>query len=85
MPSSSPEPSFARLCNGRYSVLITSAGTGYSAWEGYALTRWNADWTEDKQGFFIYVRDLTNGELWSVGYQPVPRPIDRYEVKSEPH
>src|SRR5918996_1032146 len=85
MPSSSPESSFARLCNGRYSVLITSAGTGYSAWEGYALTRWNADWTEDKQGFFIYVRDLASGELWSVGYQPVLRPIDRYEVKSEPH
>ncbi len=82
MPFSSPEPSFARLCNGRYSVLITSAGTGYSAWEGYALTRWNADWTEDRQGFFIYVRDLASSDLWSVGHQPVQRPAERYQAES---
>lgn len=46
-----PVPPARVLSNGRYTVLITDAGSGVSAWNGYALTGWNGDRTEDRDGF----------------------------------
>ena len=69
------------LSNGRYIVLLTGAGTGYSAWAGHALTAWSADRTEDGDGFFVYLRDLDRGTLWSVGHQPIAKPADRYAAR----
>ncbi len=65
-----PVPETCLLSNGRYSVLITSAGGGYSEWNGVALTRWRADTTLDNWGTWIYVQDRSRNKLWSVGYQP---------------
>ena len=71
------------LSNGRYVVLFTGAGTGYSSWNGYALTNWNADRTEDGDGLFIYLRDVENGALWSAGHQPVRKPPAAYDARYE--
>src|SRR5262249_43314337 len=38
------------LSNGRYSVLLTNAGSGYSAWNGIEVTRWRPDTTRDAWG-----------------------------------
>ena len=38
------------LSNGRYSTLVTAAGSGYSRWNGLAITRWRADPTTDDLG-----------------------------------
>ena len=62
------------LSNGRYAAFLSAAGTGYSTWNGLALTRWNADPVEDNDGFFLYLRDLDSGEFWSLGRQPVFTP-----------
>ncbi len=79
-----PAPHARLLSNGRYAVLITGAGTGYSTWNGYALTQWSADRTEDADGVFIYVRDLDRDLLWSAGHQPVRRPPEKYEAAYQP-
>jgi cellobiose phosphorylase len=71
------------LSNGRYTLLITDAGSGYSACDGYALTGWSADRTEDRDGLFIYLRDVESGAVWSAGQQPV-RADAEYEVSGEP-
>ncbi|MDG4595975.1 MAG: glycosyl transferase [Candidatus Contendobacter sp.] len=65
------------LSNGRYAVLLSTAGTGYSTWNGLALTRWNGDPIEDSDGFFLYLRDRDSGECWSLGQQPVAAPEAR--------
>lgn len=65
---------------GAYAVLLTPAGGGTSAFGGYALTRWSADRTRDAEGFFIYLRDLDGGGIWSAGLQPVGRKADRYSA-----
>jgi cyclic beta-1,2-glucan synthetase len=44
------------LARGRYATFLTVTGAGYSAWNGLALTRWNADPVEPGEGFFLYVR-----------------------------
>ncbi len=68
------------LSNGRYSTMITNAGTGYSNYYGYRLTRWHADRTQDSDGFHIYVRDLEDNQFWTMGYQPAGKKPDRYET-----
>ena len=68
------------LSNGRYSVMMTNAGAGYSQWQGLAVTRWREDATRDHWGTFIFVRDLTTGATWSAGYQPTTIEPDSYEA-----
>src|SRR5438128_2514763 len=79
-----PAPHARLLSNGRYTVLVTGAGSGFSRWDGLALTAWSADRTEDAEGFFLYVRDLERGIFWSLGHQPVQRPAARYGVRYRP-
>ena len=68
------------LSNGNYSVMLTAAGSGYSRWQGTALTRWREDPTCDPWGFYIFLRDVFNGHVWSAGYQPIGRESEIYEV-----
>ena len=66
-------PAVALLSNGRYGVMVTAAGAGYSTWRGLDVTRWREDATRDCWGQFCYVRDLTDDRIWSVGLQPLCR------------
>ena len=68
------------LSNGRYSVMITAAGSGYSRWRDIAVTRWREDPTRDNWGSYVFLRDRRSGEAWSAGYQPSGTEPDRYEV-----
>ncbi len=73
-------PDVHLLSNGRYHVVISSAGGGYSRWGDLALTRWREDATRDCWGTFIYVRDVETGEFWSTAYQPTLRATKGYEA-----
>lgn len=75
-----PMPEVHLLSNGRYSVMITNAGGGYSRWKDLAVTRWREDTTRDSTGTFCYIRDLTGGDMWSVGYQPMMKMPRHYEA-----
>jgi len=68
------------LSNGRYSAMVTAAGSGYSRWHDVAITRWREDPTCDGWGAYIFVRDVRSGETWSAGYQPSVVEPDSYEV-----
>lgn len=76
--SSIPQAHF--LSNGRYGVLITGSGSGYSTWQDIDLTRWRADTTRDPWGSWVYVQDRDSGDLWSAGYLPTAVPPDEQEV-----
>ena len=68
------------LSNGRYRVMVTSAGGGYSRWQDLALSRWREDATCDNWGTFCYVRDVASGDLWSTTCQPTLTPADTSEA-----
>jgi cyclic beta-1,2-glucan synthetase len=68
------------LSNGRYSVMLTNAGSGYSRWRGLAVSRWREDVTRDPWGSYVFLRDVTSGAVWSAGYQPTGAEPDSYEV-----
>ncbi|OLL27246.1 glycosyl transferase [Burkholderia sp. SRS-W-2-2016] len=58
------------LSNGRYVVMLTAAGAGYSRWRELAITRWREDATRDHCGSFIYLRDTLANQVWSATAQP---------------
>ena len=66
------------LSNGRYSTMITAAGSGYSRWHDIAITRWREDVTCDGWGAYIFLRDVHTGNTWSAGYQPSGVEPDSY-------
>ena len=73
-----PVPEVQLLSNGRYHVMITNAGGGYSRWKDIAVTRWHEDSTRDNWGTFCYLRDVASGEFWSNAYQPtLKRPANQ--------
>jgi cellobiose phosphorylase len=75
-----PVPEVHLLSNGRYHVMITSAGGGYSRWKDLAVTRWREDTTRDPWGTFCYLRDLDSGAVWSTSHQPTVRRGEHYEA-----
>ena len=75
-----PIPEIQLLSNGRYHVMITNAGGGYSRWKNMAVTRWHEDSTCDNWGTFCYIRDLEDGNYWSNAYQPALVPAKNYEA-----
>ena len=68
------------LSNGRYSTMITAAGSGYSRWHDIAITRWREDVTRDGWGAYIFLRDVHTGGTWSAGYQPSGVEPDLYNA-----
>jgi cyclic beta-1,2-glucan synthetase len=68
------------LSNGRYTVMLTTAGSGFSRRGELAVTRWREDTTRDCWGSFVFLRDPASGELWSGGFQPSGTAVDHYEV-----
>jgi len=68
------------LSNGRYAVMLTAAGSGYSRWRDIAVTRWREDVTRDCWGTYIFLRDEQTGRVWSAGYQPSGVKPDTYEA-----
>ncbi|HEX4119410.1 MAG TPA: glucoamylase family protein [Verrucomicrobiae bacterium] len=75
-----PSPEVHLLSNGRYHVVISSAGGGYSRWHDLGVTRWREDSTCDSWGTFVYLRDVATGEFWSTAYQPTLRATKGYEA-----
>ena len=75
-----PTPRMQLLSNGTYSVMVTTAGAGYSVCSPLAVTRWREDVTRDNWGSFCYLRDVRTGAVWSAGFQPTGREPSSYEV-----
>lgn len=75
-----PVPEVQLLSNGRYHVMVTNAGSGYSRWKNLAVTRWREDVTRDNWGTFCYIRDLETDLYWSNSHQPTLKKADCYEA-----
>ncbi|MFA5320783.1 MAG: glucoamylase family protein, partial [Candidatus Omnitrophota bacterium] len=80
MTPSTPVPEVHLLSNGRYHVMVTNAGGGYSKWQNLAVTRWREDSALDNEGTFIYLKDVESGQFWSSAYQPTQKMPKNYEA-----
>ncbi len=78
-------PRIRLLSNGRYSVVIDSAGGGFSSFDrSMLLTRWREDPTTSPYGSFVYVHDSRRRHTWSTAYQPTKVEPDSYEAIFSP-
>ncbi|HPS01286.1 MAG TPA: glucoamylase family protein, partial [Candidatus Sumerlaeota bacterium] len=73
-------PKTQLLCNGRYGLLLTGAGGGYSRWDDFEITRWRADTTRDSWGTFCYIHDTDLNRLWCNSYHPTGGKVEQYSV-----
>ncbi len=68
-----PMPWVNVICTGRYGLVISQAGGGFSWFDDAqhnVLTRWEMDLVRDCYGKFLYVADRDSGDLWSLAPQP---------------
>jgi cyclic beta-1,2-glucan synthetase len=68
------------LSNGRYDLMITNSGGGYSGWKGREISRWQSDRTCDARGIFCYLHEKETDRLWSATYHPVGGTPEKYSV-----
>ncbi len=73
-----PIPRVHLLGNGRYALMVTNTGGGYSRWGKFEITRWRADTTRDNWGTFIYLHEEESDTLWSATHQPMNVKDPRY-------
>jgi cyclic beta-1,2-glucan synthetase len=73
-------PKTQLLSNGRYSVMLTNSGGGYSHWGEQEITRWRSDRTRDPWGTFCYLREAEADHTWSTTYQPTGGKLESYSV-----
>ena len=73
-------PKTQLLCNGRYGLMLTNAGGGYSRWGDFEITRWRSDRTRDPWGTFCYIHDVDSDRLWCNTYQPTGGKVEDYSA-----
>ncbi len=75
-----PSPEVQLLSNGKYHVMVTNSGGGYSRWKDLNVIRWREDATCDNWGAFLYIRDLMSEAYWSNTHQPTLNRGEGYEA-----
>jgi cyclic beta-1,2-glucan synthetase len=68
------------LGNGRYSVMVTNSGGGYSLWGDFEITRWRSDRTRDQWGEYCYIYEADSNRLWSTAYHPTDGKVETYSA-----
>ena len=54
-----------------YTVMSTPTGSGFSRWNGLAVSRWRHDHDpRSEQGGYVYLRDPSDGQAWSATSAP---------------
>ena len=67
------------LSNGKYSVMVTDRGTGYSKKGDIFLTRWRNDIKQD-YGTLIFIQNINSNNVWSLTYAPFYDDEENYKV-----
>ncbi len=76
-----PMPWANVICNGRYGLVISHNGGGFS-WlddaQHNVLTRWEMDLVRDSAGKHLFLSDLDSGHTWSAAPAPTFPAFDEY-------
>ncbi len=78
-----PRPWSNYLGSTEYGAIITNHAGGYSFYRSALSQRFlrfrSNSVPLDQPGRYFYLRDRENGDFWSASWQPVGKPLDRYE------
>jgi cyclic beta-1,2-glucan synthetase len=53
-------------------VFLNARGGGFSTFGDYLLNAWSDDYVDECGGWYIYLRDLNDGQFWTASASPVP-------------
>lgn len=81
LSADTPTPEVCVLSNGTYLTVVTNSGSGFSRYEGVAVSRWREDPVADDWGSYVYIRDVTRDVVWSATFQPCRVPSDEQRVQ----
>lgn len=79
-----PMPWVNVICNGRYGLVVSQNGGGFSWLDNSqlnVLTRWEMDLARDSYGKFLYLADRASGEVWSLAPTPCLPKYDEYRCE----
>jgi cellobiose phosphorylase len=78
-----PKPWINVITNGKYGLVISQIGGGFS-WDTHSefnrLNRWHQDLVQDNWGKYFYIKDNITGEIWSPTWMPVKTDLDFYHI-----
>ncbi|MDP2369964.1 GH36-type glycosyl hydrolase domain-containing protein [Rhodoferax sp.] len=66
-----PRPNPVVLSNGDFCVYVNERGSGFSTYQDYLLSAWNADSPDDNGAWYLYLRDLDDGSVWTASGAPM--------------
>lgn len=75
-----PYPIAHVLSNGRYQIVLTTQGDGFSSCDDVLMHRWRPSCHSGGYGTFIYIRNPENGQLWSNTFHPTMIEPESYQV-----
>ncbi|MHB8338497.1 MAG: GH36-type glycosyl hydrolase domain-containing protein [Ignavibacteriaceae bacterium] len=77
-----PKPWVNVISNGKYGLIISQAGGGFS-WAEHSefnrITRWHQDLVKDDWGKYLYVKNNKTKEVWSPTFLPVKKELENFE------
>lgn len=76
-----PRPWFNYLFNDVYHALISQTGGGFSYYRDpkyYRVHRYD-HLSSDRPGRYLYIKDPATGKFWSPNWQPIRKPLSRWE------
>ncbi len=68
------------LSNGKYSLMLTDMGTGYSKIGDTQITRWRGDAINSREGSLIFIHHLNKSKYWAAGNLTSLQEPDSYKV-----
>jgi cellobiose phosphorylase len=78
-----PKPWINVISNGKYGMVISQTGGGFS-WDTHSefnrLNRWHQDLVQDNWGKYFYIKNNNTGDVWSPTWMPVKTNLDYYKV-----
>ncbi len=82
--SKTPKPWVNVVSNGKYGLVISQTGGGFS-WDTHSefnrLNRWHQDMILDNWGKYFYIKNNNTNEIWSPTWMPVKTELDSYECR----
>lgn len=83
-----PRPWINVMSNGRFGLVLSQAGSGFSWIENCQfkrINRWDQDLVADAHGTYFYIQDVQRPEqIWSATYQPTRIEADHESVEHYP-
>ena len=78
-----PRPWINVISNGRYALVVSQVGGGFS-WLDHSefnrLNRWHQDLIQDNWGKYFYIKNNGTNQVWSPTWMPSKTSLDYYRV-----